>query len=75
MNHALKSQLKAGLIALCLALMPTTLCYSQATVPVAGLTAAQALARRWTKAPSDSSGRLCHHAIRLFPSKLRQPLG
>ena len=43
MNHALKSQLKAGLIALCLALMPTTLCYSQATVPVAGLTAAQAL--------------------------------
>ena len=30
---------------------------------------------RWTKAPSDSSGRLCHHAIRLLPSKLRQPLG
>src|ERR1035441_10522088 len=30
---------------------------------------------RWTTPPSDSSGRLCHHAIRLLRSKLRHALG
>ena len=43
MNHAMKNSLKAGLIALCLALMPTALCYGQATVPVDGRTVGQAL--------------------------------
>ena len=39
----MKNPLKAGLAALCLALMPTTHCYSQVSVPVAGEAAGQAL--------------------------------
>ena len=43
MNHATKNSIKARLIALCLVLMPTTLCYGQITVPVDGSTAGRAL--------------------------------
>lgn len=38
---------------------------------VAGLTRSPSSNHRWTKASSDSTGRLCHHAIWLFRSKLR----